>query len=292
MSGIDAGKTFLLAEHAIVGRAPECTIVIADADLSRRHFEIRWDGNGYEVRDLASSNGLLVNGAPVQTASLSAGDEIHAGQTVFRLEGPTEFLATVAPTLNAEAAPAAPGTLLAALTSTLQASPPGTLYAIVDGAQAFPLVFTARLMGHAVYSVFSGDLATTVAHVGPCLVALGERSGFLAKWVESIGTHAGVLFESPAGLGAIHAHLRQVFIATDEEGQEYFFRFYDPRVIRTFLPTCHPEELKEFFGPIAQWVVETEDGSAYSSYRLVEGRLTSLVCAGPVATGADRTAVH
>lgn len=53
-------------------------------------------------------------------------------------------------------------------------------------------------------------------------------------------------------------HLRKIFIVNDEEGNEYSFRYYDPRVLRTYLPTCTGEEAKEFFGPIQRILVEAE----------------------------------
>ncbi len=55
-------------------------------------------------------------------------------------------------------------------------------------------------------------------------------------------------------------------------------------MIRTFLPTCHPNELKEFFGPTTQWVVETDDATGYFSYRFAEDRLSNPLCAVVTAT--------
>lgn len=39
------------------------------------------------------------------------------------------------------------------------------------------------------------------------------------------------------------------------------FRYYDPRVLRVYLPTCRPDELRTVFGPIRSYLVEGEDGS-------------------------------
>jgi hypothetical protein len=44
-----------------------------------------------------------------------------------------------------------------------------------------------------------------------------------------------------------------------EEGEELYFRFYDPRVLRIFLPTCDREQLKDFFGPVDYYLCEDED---------------------------------
>jgi len=40
--------------------------------------------------------------------------------------------------------------------------------------------------------------------------------------------------------------------------EQVYFRFYDPRVMRVFLPTCTPEDTTQFFGPIQNYLVEDE----------------------------------
>ena len=51
-------------------------------------------------------------------------------------------------------------------------------------------------------------------------------------------------------------HLEKSILVKTESEKEYFFRFYDPRVLRIFLPTCNAEQLKEFFGPVEQFICE------------------------------------
>ena len=38
-----------------------------------------------------------------------------------------------------------------------------------------------------------------------------------------------------------------------------YFRYYDPRVLRVFLPTSNTEELTAIFGPVSCFLVESED---------------------------------
>ena len=47
------------------------------------------------------------------------------------------------------------------------------------------------------------------------------------------------------------------------------FRFYDPRVLRVYLPTCTGDEAEEFFGPVPEILAESEDGGSLLSYRPV-----------------------
>ena len=65
----------------VIGRLPECDVVLADSNVSRRHAELRRKGDGVFVTDLGSTNGTRVNGAPVREQLLASGDEISVGST-------------------------------------------------------------------------------------------------------------------------------------------------------------------------------------------------------------------
>jgi len=69
-----------------VGRLPECDIVLADSNVSRRHAEVRRQGNGFVVVDLGSTNGTKVNGVGVRERRLADGDELRVGNTRLRFE--------------------------------------------------------------------------------------------------------------------------------------------------------------------------------------------------------------
>jgi len=69
----------------VVGRSPECGWVLQGGGLSRRHCAL-WIVDGcLWVRDLASTNGVCVNGARVPTQELQAGDEVALGDVVLRV---------------------------------------------------------------------------------------------------------------------------------------------------------------------------------------------------------------
>lgn len=75
-------------ERMVLGRSQECDIRVSDANVSRRHAEIRREGDGYWVVDLDSTNGVAVNGSRVKRSRLSPGDRITVGSTdlVFNLD--------------------------------------------------------------------------------------------------------------------------------------------------------------------------------------------------------------
>ena len=73
---------------ATIGRLPECSVVVADPNVSRYHAEVRPLGDGeYEIVDLGSTNGTKVNGMPlVGPRRLAPGDRITMGATTVGFE--------------------------------------------------------------------------------------------------------------------------------------------------------------------------------------------------------------
>ena len=63
----------------IAGRDPSCHIQIRDQRVSRRQFELRRNGNLYQIIDLGSVNGTLLNGNPISATdptNIRSGDAI------------------------------------------------------------------------------------------------------------------------------------------------------------------------------------------------------------------------
>ncbi|WP_350276910.1 FHA domain-containing protein [Kribbella sp. HUAS MG21] len=80
------GDVVPLLDLVRIGRAPDCDLILDRPEVSRHHAELlRIDPTGYELRDLGSTNGTQVNGAPVQTAMVGHGDEIRLGALPYRL---------------------------------------------------------------------------------------------------------------------------------------------------------------------------------------------------------------
>jgi Protein of unknown function (DUF3662)/FHA domain len=76
------GRTYpLTARRVVLGRSRECDIRIPDANVSRRHAEVRQEGATHWVVDLGSTNGTEVNGRRVERTKLSDGDRITIGST-------------------------------------------------------------------------------------------------------------------------------------------------------------------------------------------------------------------
>jgi hypothetical protein len=74
--------------RVVLGRSRDCDIQVEDANVSRRHAELRQEGAAYWIVDLDSTNGIEVNGKRVKRAKLDPGDVFTVGSTdvTFSLE--------------------------------------------------------------------------------------------------------------------------------------------------------------------------------------------------------------
>ncbi|MEX2553704.1 MAG: FHA domain-containing protein [Actinomycetota bacterium] len=92
--GPDAGTNFFLEKDVVTcGRDAGSDIFLDDVTVSRRHAEIRRNGNEFTIVDSDSLNGTFVNRNRVEKAPLSNGDEIQIGK--FKLVIFTEGQAPV-----------------------------------------------------------------------------------------------------------------------------------------------------------------------------------------------------
>jgi serine/threonine protein kinase len=82
----------LFQARTVIGRAPDCDLVLKVAAVSKRHCEVRIEADQVVVEDLGSVNGTCVNGRPVQVARLQDGDELDVAGHIFtvRLQTPKD----------------------------------------------------------------------------------------------------------------------------------------------------------------------------------------------------------
>ena len=70
----------------VIGRGENCDLRVPLLSVSRRHCELRVQGQSLKVKDLASSNGTYVNNSRVTEVDLRAGDRLAVGPIVFTLQ--------------------------------------------------------------------------------------------------------------------------------------------------------------------------------------------------------------
>ena len=85
---LSSGERIPLGQQVVtIGRLPDCTIPVTDANVSRRHAEVRPVGSAFVVVDLGSTNGTKVNGVRIQgDHPLVDADIISVGSTHLRFE--------------------------------------------------------------------------------------------------------------------------------------------------------------------------------------------------------------
>lgn len=85
---LPTGDRVPLGEYTVsIGRQHDCTVVLADPNVSRRHAEVCPAGDGFAVVDLGSTNGTKVNGTRISgSRPLVDGDEVRFGNTVMHFE--------------------------------------------------------------------------------------------------------------------------------------------------------------------------------------------------------------
>jgi len=78
-------RVFVLDRRVVtIGRLKDNALVLPDADISRRHAMICWTGQHFVVVDLGSRNGTLLNGSPVESATIRDGDRVRIGAWTLR----------------------------------------------------------------------------------------------------------------------------------------------------------------------------------------------------------------
>jgi hypothetical protein len=148
------------------------------------------------------------------------------------------------------------------------------VFALLDGASIKDLRMQLFKTDAPNYCLFRGELAPDVAEAAPYLVGLLRDSPF-TEWLlsESIGKHWGVFALTRQSITEMRRHFRSLITVHDESGKPMIFRYYDPRVLRNFLPTCNGGELKTFFGKVDTFVAEDVDGVGISTFELADNEL-------------------
>jgi len=210
---------------------------------------------GCRINDRSGQAGIYLNGEKVQTAVLKDGDTLVAGSSAFKVSltetpPPQPASASNEPTLTLEQQ----ARLLDYLAR--QKLP---LFALLDAARAPEVLATLLAHGEVHYSLYDGPDGEVLDAVAPYLVQLHARSPLTELLVrEHWGQSWGVFLWALTDFKALRRHLRRFLMVQDAKGKDMYFRFYDPRVLRVFLPTCTPDELTSFFAPIGSFLIESD----------------------------------
>jgi hypothetical protein len=137
---------------------------------------------------------------------------------------------------------------------------PPRVYTILDAArdeQIYPAILNSDNENICLYR---GNQAIELADVAPYLVRL-ERGDAFTIWLLSHGWGRswGIFLASDAPFNRLRQHFRTFLMVYNDRGKPLYFRYYDPRVLRVYLPTCNGEELKVLFGPVSRYYAEGQN---------------------------------
>ena len=291
-SGPQAGETFPLRSNRQVqiGRGPDPEISVStDPLVSELHFAFWWDEGGCRIEDLRSTRGTLLNGQKINQAAVHNGDKIVAGQTQFIVRiKPDPGMPEVAPiserrgvavqeqdrrpvaeSTRAKDQPAQFDDLLEILRSQ-----PQPLFAILDAARDPKVLETLRKSDQRYQSLYEGAKGEQLAEFAPYLVELPSDSALIETLVrDAWGKSWGIFLTSTSSFKEARRHFRRFLLVQTEDGRELYFRFYDPRVLRIFLPTCNAAEVATFFGPAEQFLAEAQNPKNLLRFSLLRGVL-------------------
>jgi len=147
-------------------------------------------------------------------------------------------------------------------------------YAILDGARSekiYPAVKEYSVNHKCLFVshklLYGGKLPHVLAMAAPYLVELRPGDLF-TEWVVSRGwgNSWGIFLASTATFSILARHFRRFIMVKTEDGEKFYFRYYDPRVLRTYLPTCSRVELKFLFEEVRLYIAEEEGGKRMIEY--------------------------
>jgi len=146
------------------------------------------------------------------------------------------------------------------------------VYAILDGARNRKIQPMLKSYGVKHYCLFDYELDYSLTLAAPYMMRLEEDSDFTRDLIQQAwGNSWGIFAIAPTTTSLIRVRFncKDIFFVRSEQGQKMLFRFYDPRVMRVFLPACTKQEsLADAFEHISHYVMEDETACALHRFTL------------------------
>ncbi len=240
-----------------VGRSTRADLKVdGDEQLAVKHFALVREGEAHWLRTREGSPTLL-NGEEASDTELRHCDWIRAGDTDFIVYREGALYLPDAAEVIAQSP---------ARTTALQAlqALPSRRYAVLDAARERHIWLLLMCVPERWQSLYEGADATKLAAACPYLVELGDaEQGGLAEQLiaQGWGNSWGIFLSSSRPFAAVRRHLRKLLKVTIEgETNRAYFRFYDPRVLRDFLPLATVKQRTSIFDEIDPILLEDEAG--------------------------------
>jgi len=149
------------------------------------------------------------------------------------------------------------------------------IWAVVDCARDPQLWWMLNNSSFLRECLYSGTLSQQLERAAPYLVQLEFDDPGTIKLLNRVwGRSWGILLRSGTNIKALRSYLRRLLLVRDPKGKQLVFRYYDPRVMRAFLPTCSDVQLEEVFGPIERIMTEDADAGRMIEFRFDSSQRT------------------
>jgi hypothetical protein len=147
---------------------------------------------------------------------------------------------------------------------------PVNMWAVLDGAKDERIYNLVSRCYLGKCCLFAGELSPELERAAPHLVQVSPRDGVSDSLLTlGWGRAWGIFIQSDDSIRTLRRHLRTLLRVKDDAGRYLLFRYYDPRVLRVYLPTCLDPELKSMFGSsITRFCLESEDSDSIVSFEL------------------------
>ena len=143
---------------------------------------------------------------------------------------------------------------------------PGPLFIMVNAGadEAIPAILAMGDVDPAKHCLWRTEPSSLPPTWAPYLVATTPDSQLLSALTErGWGKNWLSVFTAPAPLEELLEHFGKFLKVQMEQTGSIYFKFYDPQVLREFLPTGNPAEIAIFFGPVREWLLEGETKAAF-----------------------------
>lgn len=265
-----AGRKAIIAPGGSItlGRGELSDLVVpGDLAMAAKHVELRYHEGRVSYRDLDTKTGTQKNGEDgIREGDLRHGDWIRAGETTFTVhfEGATPPPAIELDEIGKEVERERLARAEVALRALEAAAAEAPLHAILDMARDKRILTLCRESVEEHVSLYDGIQGENLASVAPHMVRLSPGSRLLAALVrEGWERRWGIWLVSRQAPRELRRHLRRflmVELEVEDKPKRVYFRFYDPRTIATFLPTCTPRQAQDFFGDAIAIYAEARGG--------------------------------
>lgn len=141
----------------------------------------------------------------------------------------------------------------AALDEALFAAPasrPGPIpYALLDGAAFDNLPRALHETGAEAVCLYKGSIAPEVMCVAPYLAVIERGHPLYERLLDGWGRAQAVFLIAEDTLISLRGHFRKLTMVRLPDERVVYFRFYDPRVMRTVMPVLDARQRAALFGP-------------------------------------------